>query len=330
VSAVKSLTLDIDLIDREVISLPVWQAGGDFFKYCRFDIHYNIFYRDSAQSLQEKYLNDELAKPTLLLIHGFPTASIDWHAVWPVLNQYFRLVTLDMMGFGLSDKPKEYQYSIHDQADIVQSLLNTLGITDYHLMAHDYGDTVAQELLARQFERERSLSDCALQRRILSTVLLNGGLFPETHRPVLMQKLLASLLGGFLIKFYSFSKFKKTFEHICSQPLAEEELSIYWQLLQHNEGTAVMPKLIRYMQERKEFRSRWVGALENNGLPMRLIDGIADPISGAHMADRYKSLIANADVIELEGVGHYPQVEAPQQVIFAALDFWKMHAIIAQ
>lgn len=319
--------------NSEVVSLPAWQASGGFFKYRRFDIDYAIFYRDSAEPLKEErskelHSKEELSKPILLLIHGFPTASIDWHAVWPAFNQHFRLITLDMMGFGLSDKPQGYQYSIHDQADIYQSLLNALGITDYHLIAHDYGDTVAQELLARQFEREKIPTSSVQRSRILSTILLNGGLFPETHRPVLMQKLLASPIGALLIKFYSFSKFKKTFEHICAQPIRDNELNIYWQLLQHKEGAAVMPKLIRYMQERREFRSRWVGALEQNRSPMRLIDGIADPISGAHMVERYEQLIDQPDVVKLENIGHYPQVEAPQQVISAALAFWQQHKFI--
>jgi pimeloyl-ACP methyl ester carboxylesterase len=309
--------------DEKIISLPAWQAGGYFFKHHRFNSHYNIFYRDSAQHSPEA-----LTKPTLLLIHGFPTASIDWHGVWPSLNKFFRLITLDMIGFGLSDKPKHYQYSIHDQANIVQSLLNTLGVSDYHILAHDYGDTVAQELLARQSERKVLASGVHREGQILSTVFLNGGLFPETHRPVLMQKLLASAAGALLIKFYSFNKFKETFAHICAQTIREDELCIYWELLQHNQGTAVMPKLIRYMQERKQFRSRWVGALEQNRLPMRLIDGVSDPISGAHMVKRYKHLIDDPDVIELEGVGHYPQVEAPQQVISAAMAFWQNYAII--
>lgn len=311
------------VVDSDDISVSFWQEQGDFFSYRRFDIEYKIFYRDSA-----KHSKEDLSKPVLLLIHGFPTASIDWYSVWPSFNKHFRLITLDMMGFGLSDKPQQYQYSIHDQTDIYQSLLNTLDISDYHLMSHDYGDTVAQELLARQAERMSEITSSRYRNRLLSTILLNGGLFPETHRPVLMQKILASRLGALLIKFYSFSKFKTTFEHICAQPLNEKELNIYWQLLQHNEGTAVMPKLIRYMQERKRFRSRWVGALESNRSPMRLIDGIADPISGAHMVERYKELIPRPDIVELEDVGHYPQVEAPQQVISAAMEFWKKHSII--
>lgn len=306
-----------------------WQQSGNFLTYRRFGIDYRIFYRDSAQrSLQE------MSKPALLLIHGFPTASIDWQHIWPELSAHFRLVTLDMMGFGFSDKPLEYPYSIHDQADIFQTLLNELDIHDYHILAHDYGDTVAQELLARQHERtqhERTQQEAiplALTGKIHSIILLNGGLFPETHRPVLMQKLLISPLGSWLIKLYTFKKFKKTFSDICKKNIAEEELSTYWQLLNYNNGSRVMPKLIRYMQERKHYRQRWVGALENSRIPLRLINGTADPISGLHMVERYRQLINNPDVVLLNDVGHYPQVESPQEVIAAALTFWKTHRVV--
>jgi pimeloyl-ACP methyl ester carboxylesterase len=90
-----------------------------------------------------------------------------------------------------------------------------------------------------------------------------------------------------------------------------------------------MPKLIRYMRERRKYRARWVGALQNSSQPIRVVDGIADPISGGHMLERYRQLISNPDVIELEGIGHYPQVEAPQRVIVAALEFWQRHHFIA-
>lgn len=303
-----------------------WQDLGSFFSYRKNKIDYQIFYRDSAKGKSQ-----ETNKPTLLLIHGFPTASLDWQHLWDELSQYFRLLTLDMIGFGLSDKPQVYNYSIHDQTDIFQVLLNNLDISNYHILAHDYGDTVAQELLARQLDREKlASSDILTHGKILSTILLNGGLFPETHRPVLMQKLLISPLGSLLIKLYSYKKFKQTFSNICAKPIAEIELTAYWKLLQYNNGTKVMPKLIRYMQERKQYRSRWVGVLEKINIPLRLIDGIADPISGLHMVERYKQLIINPDVVELEGVGHYPQVEAPQQVLSAALAFWEDQNVLAR
>lgn len=296
-----------------------WMQSGEYFSYSKNNSSYEIFYCDS-----EKLEANKGDKPVLLLIHGFPTASIDWQHLWPQLAKHFRVITLDMIGFGLSDKPLDYSYSIADQADIFQCLLKQLHIKKYHLLAHDYGDTVAQELIARQSDA----LEIPAEKKILSCILLNGGLFPETHRPVLMQKLLISRLGPWLIKLYSLKKFSKVFATICAQPIDEEELKVYWNLLELNNGLAVMPKLIRYMTERREHRSRWVGALQQETMPLRLIDGIADPISGQHMVERYRQLVPNPDVIELSEVGHYPQVEAPQQVLAAALEFWQLHKVI--
>ena len=50
-------------------------------------------------------------------------------------------------------------------------------------------------------------------------------------------------------------------------------------------------------------------------MPIRLMDGLADPISGAHMVARFRELVPNAPVHELPRVGHYPQMEAPDDVL---------------
>ena len=126
--------------------------------------------------------------PALVLIHGFPTSSSDWAPVWRELEKDYRLVALDMLGFGYSSKPVGHHYSIFEQADIHEALLTHLGIGDYHALAHDYGDTVAQELLARQLESAPAAG-------LRSVCFLNGGLFPETHRPLPIQKLLMSPIG---------------------------------------------------------------------------------------------------------------------------------------
>jgi pimeloyl-ACP methyl ester carboxylesterase len=56
-------------------------------------------------------------------------------------------------------------------------------------------------------------------------------------------------------------------------------------------------------------------------VPLRVIDGAADPISGAHMVARYRELLADADTVLLAGIGHYPQTEAPEQVLQHYLAF---------
>lgn len=295
-------TLKPHFLQSNNIDIRSWSAQGRFLRYR----DYQVFYRDTAEE----------NKPVLLLIHGFPSASIDWHLCWSSLNQRFRLVALDMMGFGLSDKPKDYPYSIFDQANIFEHLLQQLKIDQVHVLAHDYGDTVAQELLSRRLEQK---AQCDYQ----SFIFLNGGLFPETHKPVLLQRLLISPLGKYLVRLNSYKKFKKTFDKICLGNMPEQELSLFWQLLNLKDGHGVMPKLINYMTERKQHRSRWVGALQNSDVPLRVIDGIGDPISGLHMVERYRELVTNPDAVELVGIGHYPQIEAPQQLVAAAEEFWQ-------
>ena len=56
-------------------------------------------------------------------------------------------------------------------------------------------------------------------------------------------------------------------------------------------------------------------------MPLRFINGPADPVSGAHMAARYRELVPNPDVVLLDGIGHYPQLEAPEQVLASFFEF---------
>ncbi|MGA4447042.1 alpha/beta fold hydrolase [Ectopseudomonas chengduensis] len=257
---------------------------------------------------------DTQAQP-LLLIHGFPSASWDWHRLWAPLAERYRLIACDMLGFGYSAKPRGHAYSLLEQADLQQALLAHLGEQrPLHVLAHDYGDSVAQELIARHQEGQLQLASC---------VFLNGGLFPETHHPVRVQKLLLGPLGPLIGRLFSRRKLAQSFARIFGPhtQASEAELDALWQLVAYNNGPAVMHRLIRYMPERRQQRQRWVTAMQATTLPMRVIDGAFDPISGAHMVARYRELIANADTVLLDDIGHYPQLEAPAAVLEHYLQF---------
>ncbi len=285
-------------------SLQHWQSKGQYFDYRS----HRIFYVQEGNG------------PDLLLVHGFPTASWDWHKVWPSLKRHYRLLAMDMLGFGFSDKPYPYPYSIMDQADLVEMLIKKLKITQCQLLAHDYGDTVAQELMARQLKGELSFN-------IQSVCFLNGGLFPGVHRPRLIQKILASPVGTLLPPFLGKQNLRHTFQKIFgknSQPTAAE-IDAFWHLVSFKNGKKVIPLVIRYMQERSKHERRWVGALEQFEQPMLLINGIADPISGQHLVQHFRQIVPSADVIELKGIGHYPQTEAAHLVANHYLAFIKHH-----
>jgi pimeloyl-ACP methyl ester carboxylesterase len=227
------------------------------------------------------------------------------------LAQNYRLISLDMLGFGFSDKPNNRHYTIHRQADLVEAVVSAKALKQFHVLAHDYGDTVAQELLARQIEG-------AGKGQWQSCCFLNGGLFPETHRALLTQKLLLSPIGGLLNRLTGYSKFCKNFSSVFGQQTkpSEQQLEEFWWLINFNKGKHIFHNLITYMRDRRQHRQRWVTALQQSTLPLALINGSVDPVSGAHMVARYQTLQCRLDYLaELPLIGHYPQVEAPDQVI---------------
>ena len=280
----------------DYISPKQWQSRGEL----EILLGHSIFVVDEGAA----------HLPTIVLLHGFPTSSWDWQLIWDELAKDYRLIALDMLGFGFSDKPNSRQYSIHGQADIVEALVKTKGLTNFHVLAHDYGDTVAQELLARQLEGTGSGT-------WLSCCLLNGGLFSETHRALLTQKLLLSPLGKFLNRLTGYSKFSKNFSSVFgpqSKP-SEQDLENFWWLINVNNGKHIFHNLITYMRDRIEHRERWVSALQKSTIPLAVINGSVDPVSGAHMVARYKELNCRLDyLVQLSAIGHYPQVEAPKEV----------------
>lgn len=263
--------------------------------------------------------------PVLLLIHGFPSASWDWAPLWEPLSQHFSLVTLDLLGFGDSAKPKGHRYTIAEQAELCEWLLRREAAWDYHVLAHDYGVTVAQELLARQLDRRKP------RPSLRSVVFLNGGLFPEMHRPRPMQRLLAApLLGPLVARASSKARFAASLTAIFGRrtPPDPRVVDGLWTLLRTNDGHLALPRLLRYMAERRKQRPRWVGALQQVPVPMAFVNGSDDPVSGAHAAARWRELLGGDDLFELPGIGHYPQLEAPEAVLDAAMAFWSRHRLL--
>jgi len=287
----------------ENASLQQWYQRGQLKQLC----DHSIFTIDEGST----------DKPAIVLIHGFPTSTWDWQPIWSTLRKKYRLVCLDMLGFGFSDKPNQRNYTIHRQADLFEALIAELNLHQYHVLAHDYGDTVTQELLARQIEGRGAGS-------LLSCCFLNGGLFPETHRALLVQKLMLSPLGKVINRFAGFKQFSASFSSVfgtATKP-SEQALREFWEVINFNQGRHLFYNGITYILDRREHRSRWVNALQKSPVPLSLINGSADPVSGAHMIERYKELDCRLDHLkELPKIGHYPQVEAPFNVAESYLSF---------
>ncbi len=283
-------------------------------------------YRDTAQyrtikGLKIAYWRDEPSekakdKPHLLLLHGFPSASYDWHLLWPSLAQHFRCHAFDFLGFGLSQKPYGHRYTLVEQADIAQEYLRLEGITQCWLLAHDYGVSVAQELLCRHDQYDFNIQQCAF---------LNGGLFADQHRPLLMQRLLKSILGPMIVPLLSKRSLHQSFTKIFGPhtPPSAQLIDVLWELLKVNGGTKVIPALLQYLDERAVYATKWREAMLLQQQKLAFINGVHDPISGTHMLEAFAVCCPEADTKSLN-VGHYPQLEDANAVYSALKEIWRL------
>lgn len=257
----------------------------------------------------------------VVLVHGFPTSSHDWSALLPALAARRRVLALDLLGFGLSEKPHPHAYSIDEQVDLLEAWLAQENVPRAHVLAHDMGDTVVQELLSRRLEKRPGLE-------LASLVLLNGGILVERARPILVQRLLRRrILGPLVARLMNRRAFDRSLRSIAGpgREPSDDELAALYTLATEGGGKRVYPSLIRYLDERSARRERWRGATLGHPWPMRLVWGDRDPISGWDMADEVARLRPTTSAVRLEGTGHYPQVEEPARVAALALEWFAQH-----
>lgn len=284
-------------------NLKKWMKKGKFLTYKDFDIFY----------IDEKGNNPDGG--VVLCIHGFPTSSYDYSKILDGLKAKFdRVILYDMLGFGFTDKPSDHTYSIMEQADIAEVILQEVGVKQVHVLSHDYGDTVALELLAR-YNSHGGKDPKQIQMK--SLCLTNGGVFPETNFPRPSQKLLAiPYLGALMSRLFFYRAFRRGFGEVFgpnTQP-TEEDFKDFFAAICHK--GSVTSRLIRYIEERSVYKERWVGALQKTKIPVHMIYGPNDPVNPVVFVEHYKKTVPNPSITVLQSdIGHYPQWEVPDEVI---------------
>jgi pimeloyl-ACP methyl ester carboxylesterase len=251
----------------------------------------------------------------LTLLHGFPSSSHDWAKVTPALAAGHRVLAPDFLGFGASDKPRDHTYSLMEQADLIEASWDQAGIESTAVAAHDYGVSVAQELLARRAEG-------ALRVDLTSVAFLNGGVYPGLHRPESTQlALLDPEHGPAISAAIDEALFSAALAPTFAAGFdATEDTAAIWRSTSREDGQRIMHLLIHYMTDRERHGGRWTGALEGTDVPLSFVWGMLDPVSGAHMAERIRERLPDAPLLGLEDVGHWPQLEAPELVRDALRD----------
>ena len=287
-----------------------WLQSGAHFDWIPSDGLRNT---DSLSIFHAEFGDPEA--PLLLMVHGFPTSSIDWYDVIGEFTTNHRVVVLDLPGFGFSDKPAGESYSVRRDGELVGFYLTeVLGERSGAVVAHDRGDSVALTFAGRCAAGE---NDFTLTQLVLS----NGNMFLPLSSLTDFQRLLldpqtAPVLTGTTPEMLAAGLGQSVF----SPPRGPVEPTIVAlaETFACNDGMAVMHDTIQYLVERSEHERQWLEALAAMTVNTTLIWGIRDAVAPVRVATHiWNNYLAakpgDNEFWLLPHANHYPQNDQPRE-----------------
>ncbi|HVU89120.1 MAG TPA: alpha/beta hydrolase [Pirellulales bacterium] len=299
-------------LDRELAGATrAWLAAGRHVEV--FGRQVFIFERPAPASAAED-------TTCILLLHGYPTSSYDWRGVVERLPNNCHAIAPDFLGFGLSDKPEAYGYSLFGQADLVEEVVRQCGVSVAHVVSHDMGTSVHCELLARQAEGRLDFS-------LQTSTFLNGSMLQWMAHITPFQELLAT--NSTLPQAIDFCRTVMTGVYVDAlrglmqrpEAISATDAQVMEELLRYQDGQLRLPALAGYMRERYLHADRWIGALELATTPVQFVWADSDPIAHADLGRELAHRCPRATYHELAGLGHFLLIEDPAAVAEKIVSF---------
>ncbi len=255
------------------------------------------------------FVTDRGQGSPILLLHGHPSSCHDWKPVCDRLESKARLIAFDMIGYGLSDKPEAFSYSIFQQADIAQGLIEQLGLSQVHVVSHDISTSVHDELLARAL-------DGTLPWKVLSSMFLNGSMLQwVSTEPASQNKFQSNetIFEGMKELPQILENLPHILRGITRKPVPDADLLLKQELMGFRDGHLRLAPQSVYMRERYIHADRWIGAMEKTS-PLRIAWAEDDPIANIESGRELAKRLPKAEYVEWAGVGHFPNFEDPDFV----------------
>ncbi|MBX7242090.1 MAG: alpha/beta fold hydrolase [Bacteroidia bacterium] len=250
----------------------------------------------------------------ILFVHGTPSWSFDYRNIIKGLKSDFRCIAIDYIGFGLSDKPKEYDYSTQNHSKTLEKFVLEKQLENITLVVHDFGGPVGLNFAMQYPEKIKNL------------IILNSWLWSSENDPdyIKLRKVLKSPLLPFLYRFFNFSpkfilpqsfgdnKLDKTLLKQYTRPFADRT--------QRNGALAFAKSLLN---DQDWFEQLWNKRKSISDKPTLFIWGMKDTVIKPHNLEKFQSGFSNSRTMKLETSGHFPQEEQAEKVLKAIFDFLK-------
>lgn len=279
-----------------------WYEAGHYFSWTSTtefnkNLEVQVFYRTFGNP----------ANPRLLLVHGYPTSSIDFSELIPYLQDDYFIAALDFPGFGFSDKPQNgYSYMLEDDARLLDHFVkNILGWQQLHMFTHDRGVSVGLAFLGNYLDNPDPGYELTYHFLSNAGMYLPLSTLGEDRAPLLHPARGPGQIAAL-----------KAQPRLTSGPerqVANEDIHAF------NDGIGARLYVGKYLLERAANEHRWLENLRRSPVPVGYLWGLRDAGQPARVANHVWLTYLNDREVEsslwyLPTAGHYPQLDKPAEV----------------
>jgi len=253
-----------------------------------------------------------------VLVHGFPTSSIDYFALARELSSEFDIYLLDFPGHGLSGKPPEpYVYSLYDDARLlVYAITQVWQLTEFRMLTHDRGSSVGMIAVGMLAAQDPAVAPVDL-------ILTNGNVYlPLSNLTVFQTALLdpataRATAAAATPEMLAAGMGMTTF--MPRRTPADPEIAALAKCFAYNDGIRVLPDVIRYLNERAADETSWLEALSTSDVNTTVVWGVHDNVAPLRVPNYVwqtylKDKPGRNRYWVVPDADHYVQCDAPEQL----------------
>jgi haloalkane dehalogenase len=252
------------------------------------------------------YIDEGKGKP-IVMVHGNPGWSFEFRNIIKEMSKAYRCIAIDHIGFGLSDKPESFDYLPSSHARNFELFMDSLGLKDITMTFNDWGGPIGLSYAIKHPDK------------IKRFVIMNTYLWSVEDDPYYQKfsKMMGGAFGRFMIKnFNIFGNFFLT-KVVGDKKMLPKHIHVhYYKHLatrSDRKGCYTFPGEV--VGSGKWLDSLWQQREKINSIPTTFLWGMKDIAFREKELNYWVANWKNPKVIKLENVGHYPQEEAPQELI---------------
>ncbi len=258
---------------------------------------------------------DEGQGSVIVMVHGNPTWSFYYRHLIKELSKEYRVIALDHIGCGLSDKPQDYNYTLEQRVDDLGMLLNELGVIKYSLIVHDWGGAIGFGQAVKHPEQVENI------------VILNTAAFRSKRIPFTIGLCKMKYIGPWIVKNLNAFCYPATFMTTVKKLPKETKQAYLFPYRNSNNRVAISEFVQDIPLDEKHRSYAYLKNIEEK-LPTLtgkklIIWGGQDFCFNDEFFERWKEIYPDAKVEYFANAGHYVLEDEKEKALSSIKGFLK-------